>query len=112
MDAGLRAYSYDGTSFTNIAHIDDGQSGSANYSDAHGVVVAADGTVFLANWWDGLRAYSYDGTSFTLTAHIDHGGDKGDANGVAVAADGTVFLANDDGFWQQHPICRQTASLT
>jgi hypothetical protein len=81
---GLRAYRYDGTSFTNTAHINDG--GGAN-----GVTVAPDSTVFLANGGDGLRAYRYDGTSFTNTAHID---DDGSALGVAVANDGTVFLAN------------------
>ncbi len=86
MQDGLRAYNYNGASFTNTAHIDDGGL-------AFGVAVGADGTVFLANHNDGLRAYSYDGSSFTNTAHIDNGGV---ANGVAVGADGTIFLANGD----------------
>ena len=46
---GLRAYSYDGTSFTNTAHINDG-------GKALGVAVASNGAVFLANGDDGLRA--------------------------------------------------------
>lgn len=53
--AGLMAYSYDGTAFSNTAHIDDG--GYSGY--AYGVAVGSDGTVFLANGWDGLIAYSY-----------------------------------------------------
>ena len=35
-------------------HTDDGDY-------AWGVAVGADGTVFLANYWDGLRAYTYSG---------------------------------------------------
>jgi len=82
---GLRAYSYDGTSFSIIAHIDDG-------FNAIGVAVGSDSTVFLASHRDGLRAYSYDGTSFSNTAHINEGGD---AVSVAVDSGGTIFLANE-----------------
>ena len=66
-DDGLRAYTYDGSSFTNTANIDDGGC-------AYGVTVSSDGTIFLANGDDGLRAYTYDGSSFTNTAHINDGG--------------------------------------
>ncbi len=64
---GLRAYIYNGSSFENIAHIDDG-------GQANGLVLAADGTIFLANGLDGLRAYTFDGSIFTNIAHIDSGG--------------------------------------
>ncbi|MCB0313919.1 MAG: hypothetical protein KDH84_11770, partial [Calditrichaeota bacterium] len=57
-DDGVRAYSYNGSSFSNTAHISDG-------GEALGVAVGSDGTVFLANSLDGLRAYSYDGNSFS-----------------------------------------------
>ncbi|MBD3289182.1 T9SS type A sorting domain-containing protein [candidate division KSB1 bacterium] len=83
---GLRAYSFDGTSFSNIAHVNDG-------GDAMGVAEGADGTIFLANGEDGLRAYSFDGTAFANLAHIDEGGSAMD---VALDSDGTVFLANGE----------------
>ena len=63
---GLRAYTYNGSSFTNTAHVNDGGYGL-------GVSVSSDGTIFLANGQDGLRAYTYDGSSFTNTAHINDG---------------------------------------
>jgi hypothetical protein len=53
-DDGLRAYTYDGNSFINTAHIDDG-------SWAHGVAVGQDGMIFLANGTEGLIAYMYSG---------------------------------------------------
>ena len=53
-DDGLRAYSYDGTSFTNTAHIDDDGFAMA-------VALNSDGTVFLANGEEGLIAYTYSG---------------------------------------------------
>lgn len=83
---GLWAYSFDGTTFTNTAHIADGDSGFAG-----GIAFASDGTIFLANGFDGLRAYSYDGASFTNIAHIDDGSYS--ASDVAVDSDGSVFLA-------------------
>ena len=82
---GLRAYSYDGTSFTNTAHIDNG-------GHANGVTVGPDSTVFLANDYDGLRAYNFGGKFFTNTAHINIG-DRHYAFGAAVGPDGMVFLA-------------------
>lgn len=84
-DDGIRAYIYDGTSFTNTAHIDD-DPGLAN-----GVAVGRDGTVFLANGVDGLRAYEYDGVSFVNTAHIDSVGGWP----IAIGSDGTVFLGGE-----------------
>ena len=83
---GLRAYTLNGSSFTNIAHIDDGGS-------AMGVAEASDGTIFLANGHDGLRAYHFDGSSFSNLAHIENS-DSGEANRMAIADDGTIFLAN------------------
>jgi C1A family cysteine protease/PKD repeat protein len=83
---GLRAYTYDGSSFVNTAHIDPG-------SYVRGIAVGPDGTVFIGNYANGLKAYTYNGSSFTLTASIDDGGD---ALGIAIADDGTVFLANND----------------
>ncbi len=82
--SGLRAFSYDDTSFTNTAYIDE---------DSRRVVVATNGTIFLANGWDGLRAYSYDGVSLTNTAHINN---DGFAVAVDVSPDGIVFLATRD----------------
>ena len=83
---GLRAYTFDGTSFSNIAHVNEG-------GDAMGVAEGSNGTVFLANGEDGLRAYSFDGTAFTNLAHINEGGSAMD---VALADDGTIFLANGE----------------
>lgn len=51
---GLRAYTYDGTSFANRGHIHDGEAALA-------LAVASDGTIFLANGYDDLRVYTYDG---------------------------------------------------
>ena len=70
--------------FTNTAR-------NIHCGDAKGVVVASDGTVFLANGFGGLWAFTYDGMSFSNTANIDDGGST---KGVAVASDGTIFLAN------------------
>jgi hypothetical protein len=88
---GLRAYSYDGTSFTNTAHINVDKY-------AVGVDVGPDGTVFLLNVTTGiasqywyLGAYPYDGTSFTNTARSNSESD--DVGDVAVGPDGTVFWA-------------------
>ncbi|TFH46177.1 MAG: hypothetical protein E4G94_02975, partial [ANME-2 cluster archaeon] len=85
---GLRAYIYNGTSFENIAHIDNG-------GQANGVSITNDGTILLANGLDGLRAYTFDAiaSTFTNTAHIDSGGT---AQNIAIANDGTIYLANDE----------------
>ena len=64
---GLRAYNYDGSSFTNTAHIQPGDY-------VRDLDVSSDGTIFVANGYDGLKAYTYDGSFFTNTAHIDDGG--------------------------------------
>ena len=85
-DNGLRAFTFDGSSFKNTAHIDDG-------SYARGIAVGSDQTIFLANGSSGLRAYTYNSSSFKNTAHIDDGGY---AWGIAVDSDQTIFLANDD----------------
>ena len=84
---GLRAYTYDDTSFTNTAHIHDGRY-------ALDVAVGPDSTIFVAYSTDGLRAYTYHDTSFTNTAHIDSGSFA--AQGVAVGPDGTIFVACGD----------------
>ncbi|HNT67144.1 MAG TPA: FlgD immunoglobulin-like domain containing protein, partial [bacterium] len=55
-DDGLRAYTYDGSSFTNTAHIDDGGT-------AYSVALGPDGTVFLANGNEGMFAYTYSPVS-------------------------------------------------
>ena len=86
-EGGLRAYNYDGASFTNTTYIDEP---GPSFEYASGVAVDEKGTVFLASG-DGLRAYSYDGVSFTNLAHIYDGGSAKD---VALSNDGTVFLAN------------------
>ena len=87
---GLRAYHYNGQSFSLNAYI---------YNDGEGVdlTIGPDGTIFLANMWDGLRAYTYDESSFSNTAHRH---DEGDAHGVAIGPDSTIFLANLwNGLW-------------
>ena len=81
---GLRAWTYNDSTFTETAAINDG-------GFAYGVAPGPDGTLFLANGDDGLRAYTYDGSSFTNTAHISTGGKAFD---VAVDADGTIFVAD------------------
>ena len=82
-DDGLRAYTFNGTSFTNTAHVYDG-------GYAIDVDVGEDGTIFLANYEDGLRAYNYSGNSFTNTAYIN----DFEALGVSVNTDGTVFCSS------------------
>ena len=64
---GLRSYTFDGTSFTNTAHINPDSS-------AEKVSIAADGTIFIASGWNGLRAYNFEGSSFIQTAHINNVG--------------------------------------
>ncbi|NIV11393.1 MAG: T9SS type A sorting domain-containing protein [Aliifodinibius sp.] len=90
-DDGLRAYSYDDGSFTNLAHINGGDN-------AMDVAISSDGTVFLANGEDGLRAYNYNGSSFEEIAHVDDD-DEWESRRVAIHPDGTIFLANFFGFW-------------
>ncbi|MFX0197666.1 MAG: LVIVD repeat-containing protein [Candidatus Hodarchaeota archaeon] len=82
---GLRAYTFNGKTFTNVGHIDDGGTG------AYGADVWGDGTyIYLANDEDGLRAYTFNGTNFTNVGHINNGGY---AHGVW--GDGTyIYLAN------------------
>ncbi|MBC8185816.1 T9SS type A sorting domain-containing protein, partial [candidate division KSB1 bacterium] len=60
---GLRAYSYDGNSFTNTAHINNNASGEADLEGASGVAVSSDGTIFLANGSKGMFAYTYSPAS-------------------------------------------------
>ncbi len=83
-DDGVRAFIYDGNSFTNTAHINNG-------GEARSLALSSDGTLFVANLDDGLRAYNYDGTFFTNAAHINNGGG---AYGLALGPDETVFVAN------------------
>ncbi len=85
-DDGLRAYSFNGSTFSLVEHIDIGGSGYTK-----GVKAGPEGTFFLANGSDGLFAYHYLGMNFTLSALVD---DEGFAEGVAVGSDGTIFLAN------------------
>jgi len=101
---GLHAYSFNGSAFTHLDHIDDGGNGWG---------VWGDGTyIYLANHSDGLRAYTFNGTTFTNVGHIDDGG-----FGWGVWGDGTyIYLAdNYDGIyastpyfengWQESTIC-------
>ncbi len=81
------AYGQLSHSFASIASIYDG-------GRARDVAQAPDGTIFLANDFDGLRAYSYDGSTFTHIAHINDGDS---ALGVAIASDSLVFLADGGG---------------
>jgi hypothetical protein len=91
---GLRAYIYDGASFTNTAHINVGNS----FEPAYGVAVDSNGTVFLIRRsypmggdGPGLLAYIYDGASLSNTAHDD----RGYGRDVAVDRDGTIFVATE-----------------
>ena len=61
--SSLRAYTYNGSSFTNTAYI--------NFElGMKGIAVGPDNTVFVATCYDDLWAYHYDGSSFAKTAHI------------------------------------------
>jgi len=82
----LRAYTFNGTTFTAGGHLDPG----AEVYDVWG-----DGTnIYVANNTDGLRAYSYAASTFTLKDTVHEGGSDG--NATAVWGDGTyIYLAND-----------------
>ncbi|KAA3617501.1 MAG: T9SS C-terminal target domain-containing protein [Calditrichaeota bacterium] len=86
-DDGLRAYKYDGHSFTNKAHID-------NDGWASGIALGLDGTVYLANGEDGIRVYNYFDTLFTNIAFTLVF--NGWASDVAIGLDGNIFLADSD----------------
>lgn len=66
-DDGLRVYSFDGNTFSNIAHIND----FVDQVDPQEVAVGSNGTVFFGNYFNGLRAYSHEGDSLELLAHLD-----------------------------------------
>ncbi len=85
---GVRAYSFDGSTFTLEGTRHDG-SFTSNYVDVWG-----DGTyIYTACKADGVRAYSFDGSTFTLEDTQDDGG-----NYLAVWGDGTyVYTACDNG---------------
>ena len=86
---GLRAYSFDGTSFTGAGHISDG-------GNVYSVAVGPKKTIFTANSSDGLWAYNYDGAAFTNTAHFDT---LGNVYGVDVDVLRRVFTATSNGIY-------------
>jgi len=81
---GLRAFTYDGTSFTHKTNIN--LPGSAS-----SVALASDGTIYLANGTSGLTALTFDGTAYT---NVTSSFVAGFGTGVGIGATGTIFLAN------------------
>jgi hypothetical protein len=61
---GLRAYTYDGSSFTSMAQAHIEQALAIN------VAVGPDGTVFLCNYTRGLHAYTYSERAIVDVGHI------------------------------------------
>lgn len=54
---GIRAYTFDGSTFTNVGHYNSG---------TRSVCIASDGThIFVGCNTDGLKAFSFDGSTFT-----------------------------------------------
>jgi hypothetical protein len=97
---GLRAYGYDGTSFTNTAYIHNIEV-AGFFSFAGDLAVTADSTVFLrishanpGSGYTSIQAYSYTGSSFVNTTYLDI-----DCDDLTVASDGTVFIAGNRGLW-------------
>ncbi len=84
---GLRAFTYDGDSFTFKAHIDQGGYAFAS-------AVGPDGTVFLANQSWGLMAYSYTDSSFNPLGNVYVGGYAVD---VEVDTTGYILVAAGGG---------------
>ena len=85
---GLSVYSYNGFSFTGVAHLNEN-------SNIECVTVGMDGTIFLtytlSDHTHGLKAYTFDGNVFTNTASLNILG-----NGIGMIADLTnnIFLAS------------------
>ncbi|MDD3716468.1 MAG: T9SS type A sorting domain-containing protein [Candidatus Marinimicrobia bacterium] len=82
---GLRAYTFDGDTFTFKAHINE-SSGSIN--GMVGIAVGPDNTVFAIDT-ENLYAYNYNGSSFTKTAEWP----ATLAWGLTVGAEGTLFVS-------------------
>ena len=82
----LRAFSYDGSNFTNTANIK--AYGNSFYNE---LAIGSDNTIFVATG-DSLRAFSYDGLKFTNTTNISDGGAAVD---ITIGSDGTIFLATE-----------------
>jgi len=62
---GLRAYTFDGTTFTNVGSINDG---------CHGLGVLGDGVyIYQADAAGGMGVYTFNGSDFTNVGHIDNG---------------------------------------
>lgn len=67
--------------------------------EAWGVAVSPEGTVFLANDWDGLRVYDYNGQSFKNIAHFAMGIipgqlDRDLVKDLVISPNGTVFMVS------------------
>ena len=78
---GLRAYTFNGSAFTNVGHINDG----------HAKWIWSDGTyIYAALDTNGLKAYTFDGSTFHAVGSVNDGGA---AEGIW--GDGTyIYLAN------------------
>ena len=94
--AGLRAYTFDGSSFNNTAFLR--MTGE--------IAVGMDGTIFIAANDSGLWAYDYDGSSFTYAAHI-----REYSSTVAIGLDGVVYAAAP-GDWGLRAYAYDGASFT
>ena len=82
---GLRAYTHNGTNFTESGDIDSGENARGIWGDSN--------YIYLANGLGGLRAYTHNGTSFTQAGNIYSGG-----YALGVWGDGNyIYIANNDG---------------
>ena len=79
---GIRAFTYNGVSFKNTAHLD--MDGFVT-----DVAVASNGTVY-ASTSSGLVAYNYDGKSFSLIAST------GASKSLTIGPDNIIFSISDD----------------
>jgi hypothetical protein len=85
---GLRAYNYNGSSFTNIAHIDSGFAGGIG-GIYGGYIFVMSGEI-NGNWLD---AYHYEDSTFTLSGSTDLAVLINTFKGHVVGPDGTIFAA-------------------
>jgi hypothetical protein len=80
---GIRAYTYNDTSFNNIFNIN---------KTASAIAFGQNRTLFVAQ--DSLYVYTYDDTSISnIIARIDL---EGNARGMAIGSEGDIFLACDN----------------
>ena len=77
---------------TNSENLGQGEGGNGIATE---VTIRSDGTIFLANSYDGVRVYGFNGTEFIDLAHC--GLEEGYANSVALNGTGDVFVSTGSG---------------